>query len=154
MNIKYLELLTKDLVAQRDYYSQVLELPVSLAAERLEVQAGTTTLVFTQAQPDFDDAYHFAFNIPENQFSVATDWISARIPLLHDEIGKFEFDSAKSLLELSGVPHDSEVFAKLRDYRLLVQEPRLVILLDDGDSARQRPTPSGHSRRDLWSGAG
>ena len=94
MNITYLELLTKDLVAQRDYYSQVLELPVSLSAERLEVQAGTTNLVFTQAQPDFEDAYHFAFNIPENQFSAAADWISARIPLLHDETGKFEFDSA------------------------------------------------------------
>ena len=93
MKITYLELPTKDLIAQRDYYSQVLELPVALSAERLEVQAGTTTLVFTQAQPNFEGAYHFAFNIPENQFSAAMDWISARIPLLHDEAGKNEFDS-------------------------------------------------------------
>ena len=80
MNITYLEIPTKDLIAQRDYYSQALELPVNLFAEKLEVQAGETVLVFTQASPDFDGAYHFAFNIPENQSSAAKDWISARIP--------------------------------------------------------------------------
>ena len=94
MKITYLELPTKDLIAQRDYYSQVLELRVNLSADRLEVQAGETILIFTQALPDFDGAYHFAFNIPENQFGAAKAWISARIPLLKDEEGKIEFDSA------------------------------------------------------------
>jgi catechol 2,3-dioxygenase-like lactoylglutathione lyase family enzyme len=94
MNIKRLELPAKDLQAQRDYYSDVLGLPVDLSAERLEVQAGETRLIFTQAHPDFDGAYHFAFNIPENQFISAKDWISNRIPLLQDEAGKIEFESA------------------------------------------------------------
>ena len=93
MNITYLELPTKDLIAQRDYYSKALELPVNLSAERLEVQTRTTTLVFTQVSPNFDGAYHFAFNIPENQFHVAKAWIASRIPLLHDETGKDEFES-------------------------------------------------------------
>jgi catechol-2,3-dioxygenase len=93
MNITSLELPTKDLLAQRDYYSQALELPVKLFADKLEVQAGETKLVFTQADPDFNGAYHFAFNIPENQFHAAKAWISKRIPLLHDETGKNEFDS-------------------------------------------------------------
>jgi catechol-2,3-dioxygenase len=93
MNITSLELPTLDLIAQRDYYSQVLELPVNLSAEKLEVQVGTTKLVFTQADPDFNGAYHFAFNIPENQFRASKAWISKRIPLLHDETGKNEFDS-------------------------------------------------------------
>src|SRR5262245_54691838 len=93
MNIAYLELPTRDLVAQRDFYSQVLELPVNLSAEKLEVQAGETVLVFIQAEPDFDGAYHFAFNIPENQFLSAKAWISERIPLLHDENGEDEFAS-------------------------------------------------------------
>lgn len=93
MNIAYMELFAKDLIAQRDYYSQVLELPVKLSAENLEVQAGETQLVFTQADADFDGAYHFAFNIPENRFGAAKAWISQRIPLLHDEDGKDEFDS-------------------------------------------------------------
>ena len=94
MNITRLELSTVDLQAQRDFYSNVLELQVDLSADRLEVQAGNTILVFTQAPSNFDGAYHFAFNIPENQFSAAKGWISSRIPLLHDETGKEEFDSA------------------------------------------------------------
>ena len=93
MNITHLELHASDLQAQRDFYSTVLKLSVELSAERLEVQAGATKLVFTQADPDFDGAYHFAFNIPENQFGAAKAWISKRIPLLHDETGKEEFES-------------------------------------------------------------
>lgn len=93
MNIIYLELPARDLVAQRDFYSQVLELPVLLSAEKLEVKAGQTALTFTQAAPDFAGAYHFAFNIPENQFLAAKAWISERIPLLDDENGQDEFTS-------------------------------------------------------------
>jgi len=93
MNITYLELPTKDLQAQKDFYSNVLELPVNLSAEKLEVIIGTTTLVFTEALSDFDGAYHFAFNIPENHFGTAKRWISNRILLLHDEAGKDEFES-------------------------------------------------------------
>ena len=93
MNIIYLELSTRDLVAQRDFYSRVLELPVDLSADILKVQAGKTQLVFTQAVPDFDGAYHFAFNIPENQFRKARQWISSRLPLLSDTVGNDEFAS-------------------------------------------------------------
>lgn len=92
MDILRLELPTKDLVAQRDFYSQVLELLVDLSAEKLEVKAGKTRLVFTQAEPDFEAAYHFAFNIPENQFRVAKAWVSDRILLLRNESGKDEYD--------------------------------------------------------------
>jgi len=93
MNITYLELLTRDLPVQWDFYANLLELPVKLSARSLEVQAGNTSLVFTQAQSDFDGAYHFAFNIPENQFQAAKGWMSNRIPLLYDETGKDEFAS-------------------------------------------------------------
>ena len=93
MNITYLELSTRDLVAQRDFYSHVLALPVDVSADILKVQAGKTQLVFTQAAPDFDGAYHFAFNIPENQFRNARQWISRRLPLLSDTDGNDEFAS-------------------------------------------------------------
>lgn len=94
MNITYLELPTKDLQVQRDFYANVLGLPVELHSNTLKVQAGITTLVFTQAKPDFDGAYHFAFNIPENQLYNAKGWIASRVPLLRDENGKDDFDSA------------------------------------------------------------
>ena len=93
MFIRYLELHSQNLQAQHDFYSKVLELPVNVSTTKLEVQAGETKLVFTQAQPDFDGAYHFAFNIPENQFHASKEWLSHRTPLLHDNSGKEEFES-------------------------------------------------------------
>lgn len=93
MNITRLELLTKDLQAQNDYYANILELPARLTSSDLEVKAGITDILFTQAPADFDGAYHFAFNIPENQFRAAKEWISDRVTLLRDESGKDEFAS-------------------------------------------------------------
>jgi catechol 2,3-dioxygenase-like lactoylglutathione lyase family enzyme len=94
MDIAYLELPTSDLQAQKDFYANILELSVNFTSPSgLEVKAGKTDLLFIQAPPDFDGAYHFAFNIPENQFRAAKDWISSRVPLLRDENGKVEFES-------------------------------------------------------------
>ncbi len=95
MNIISIELATNDLQAQRDFYSNLLELPVELSSERLKVQAGKTTLVFTQADFGFDGAYHFAFNIPENQIQAAKEWLSKKIDLLYDEnrLDVFDFSN-------------------------------------------------------------
>jgi hypothetical protein len=93
MNISRLELLTTDLSIQQKFYSDMLSLPVKLSDSKLEVQAGNTTLVFKQANSDFDGAYHFAFNIPANQLLDAKAWIASRVPLLRDENGRDDFDS-------------------------------------------------------------
>ena len=93
MDIVYLELPTYDIQAQRDFYAKVLELPAELNSSGLVVKVGKTDILFTQAAPDFDEAYHFAFNIAENQFRAAKEWIASRVPLLHDENGKDEFES-------------------------------------------------------------
>ena len=93
MLIKRLELLTDDLVALRDYYAYILDLPAHLEDEYLLVKAGKTDIIFTQAPPDWTGQYHFCFNIPENQFLQAKVWLSKRIPLLKDEKGNDEFKS-------------------------------------------------------------
>jgi hypothetical protein len=93
MKITRLELLTANLSAQQGFYAKILELSTKLTPSGLEIQAGKTKLLFTRAAPDFDGAYHFAFNIPENQFRAAKEWISSRVPLLRDETGKDEFES-------------------------------------------------------------
>ena len=95
MNIIYLELATKDLQAQRNFYSGVLELPVALSANKLEVQASKTALVFTQADSGFDGAYHFAFNIPEDQIQAAKELVSRKTELLYDEnrLDAFDFSN-------------------------------------------------------------
>jgi len=93
MNIQKLELLTVDLVAQSDFYTNILELPTEPTPSRLLITAGTTEILFSQAPSDFDGAYHFAFNIPENQYFAAKKWISSRIPLLRDKNDREDFES-------------------------------------------------------------
>ena len=93
MNITYLELSAKDLKAQRDFYGDLLELPVTLDSAILEVKAGETSLRFTQAPSESMGAYHFAFNIPENQYQAAKQWITKRLSLLRDKTGKEDFES-------------------------------------------------------------
>jgi catechol 2,3-dioxygenase-like lactoylglutathione lyase family enzyme len=93
MLIKRLELLTPDLVPQRDFYANVLELVDHLDSDSLLVKAGKTDLIFKLAPPNWNGAYHFCFNIPKNQFSRAKTWLLERIPLLKDEKGNDEFHS-------------------------------------------------------------
>jgi catechol 2,3-dioxygenase-like lactoylglutathione lyase family enzyme len=91
MKIERVELLSVDLQAQWNFYSNILELPAGLKAPGLSVKAGTTNLLFTQADTGFEGAYHFAFNIPENQIVSAKEWLSRRTTLLRDERGNDHF---------------------------------------------------------------
>lgn len=93
MNILKLELLAVDLSAQKDFYANILELPAELTSSGLRIHAGMTDILFTQAPSDFDGAYHFAFNIPENQYSAAKQWIASRTPVLRDRSGRQDFHS-------------------------------------------------------------
>ncbi|MGE5374943.1 MAG: VOC family protein [Bacteroidota bacterium] len=93
MNIQKLELLSLDVLAQRDFYGNVLDLPAELTSSGLVVQAGDTEILFRQAPSGFEGAYHFAFNIPENQFHAARKWLASRTALLHDRNGKENFES-------------------------------------------------------------
>lgn len=93
MNILGLEISAIDLPAQKDFYANILELPVTLDAAVLEVKAGQTVLRFTQAPSEFIGAYHFAFNIPENQYLSAKQWITRQLPLLQDKSGTEDFKS-------------------------------------------------------------
>ena len=49
MDITYLELPTSNLQLQKDFYANVLELPVTLSPAGLEVKAGKTDLLFTRS---------------------------------------------------------------------------------------------------------
>ena len=93
MNIQKLELLSVDLLAQRDFYVNILALPTELGSSGLLVQAGETEILFKPAPSGFRGAYHFAFNIPANQFHAAKQWLTGRIALLHDKSGQEDFES-------------------------------------------------------------
>ncbi|MFN8411793.1 MAG: hypothetical protein U0Z26_05350 [Anaerolineales bacterium] len=93
MLIKRIELLSADLPTQQKFYADTLELPTQLKQGALEIQIGTSQLVLTQAPEGWVGAYHFCFNIPENQFAASKKWISSKTPLLQDEKGNDEFAS-------------------------------------------------------------
>jgi catechol 2,3-dioxygenase-like lactoylglutathione lyase family enzyme len=93
MNFQKVELLSVNLQAQKDFYTNTLGLATEATVAGLLVQTGTTEILFRPAPSNFDGAYHFAFNIPENQYQNAKQWISARVPLLKDKSGKEDFGS-------------------------------------------------------------
>ncbi|HUS15232.1 MAG TPA: hypothetical protein VM536_09470 [Chloroflexia bacterium] len=92
MQIRELQLLTTHLAAQQEFYTRVLDLPC-VGADPLTVQAGRSRLRFTEPAAGPAGVYHFAFNIPRNQFAAAKAWVSARVPLLRDSTGTDTFHS-------------------------------------------------------------
>jgi len=88
MDIQELTLSAADLTAQHNFYENVLKLPVIESDEQhLVIRAGKTQLEFVHAP--VQGIYHFAFNIPENQFAEARDWLS--VPRIRAKDGRDEF---------------------------------------------------------------
>lgn len=93
MKITRLELQAADLKEQALFYGEILELETRIiAGTQVVVRAGATELVFTQADENQTCIYHFAFNIPENQFESAKKWIVMRAELLADQDGNTTID--------------------------------------------------------------
>ena len=72
----------------RRFYGKTLRLAVSDTANDVTVTTGLSAIQFTQAAPSTQPFYHFAWNIPENQFAQAKEWLSKRTPLLIDSSTK------------------------------------------------------------------
>lgn len=93
MHILEIQLLTHDLAGQRDFYTDVLQVPLlETSLDTVTFQAGHSRLAFKQAPPGWSGCYHYAFNIPENQFGQAKAWLSQRVALIADSNGADEFD--------------------------------------------------------------
>jgi len=88
MHITRLELQTRDLKEQALFYGETLGLDTRIiAGTQVLVRAGATELAFTQAAEGQDCFYHFAFNIPENQFEAARQWLAMQAEILANEEG-------------------------------------------------------------------
>lgn len=69
----------------RRFYGTILGLPLhGESNDSITVRFGGTRIEFTQHPGDQEPFYHFAFNIPENKFAAAKEWLSRRCPLLRD----------------------------------------------------------------------
>lgn len=92
MWIKKLRLQTAKLDEQRTFYVETLAFPlISQSPTQFSVRVGITELTF-EGDPTFTDAYHFALNIPENQFDEAKAWLRQYLPLIADSAGREIFD--------------------------------------------------------------
>lgn len=52
---------------------------------RFSIKVGESALVFTETPSSKNPFYHFAFNIPSNQFQEAKRWVKARTSLLKED---------------------------------------------------------------------
>ena len=93
MHIDTLELLAPDLAALHAFYAATFGLPAEQTADSLTIQVGGTRLTFAQAPAGWTERYHYAINIPENQFAAAKAWLAARVPLVTDADGTDTFFS-------------------------------------------------------------
>src|SRR5690625_1571942 len=77
---KSVTLYTNQLKTLQRFYMNIMELPLSERSEEsFTVRVGESLLTFHQT--DVPAFYHFAFNIPGNQFSLIKSWIKNKIPL-------------------------------------------------------------------------
>jgi catechol-2,3-dioxygenase len=91
MMFQHVQLLTSDLLGQLEFYRNVLGLPVLEKTDKsVTFQLGSSRLEFMQDTLS-DVFYHFAFNIPSHQFAEAKVWLSKRVELIKDSLGKDEF---------------------------------------------------------------
>lgn len=82
--IKSAKLYTNNIKALRRFYVNILELEMTEStAEQFTVRIGESHLTFKHSeQPAF---YHFAINIPGNQFSMMKYWMVDRVTLNREE---------------------------------------------------------------------
>lgn len=82
--LKKVTLYTHELKQLRRFYMNVLSFPISeVTSNSFNVQVGTSTIEFIEQEKVA--RYHFAINIPGNQFTIIKDWISDRYSLETNE---------------------------------------------------------------------
>ena len=92
MEIKLLTLQTNKLEMMKEFYTQ--HLGFSICGENqngFQIQVGTSILEFTNEKVAGEPYYHFAFNIPANQFQEAKEWLKGKTTLLLED-GEDEAD--------------------------------------------------------------
>jgi len=86
MKILGLNLFTSNLHIQKEFYTKSLELKLTgNSPDSFSVQAGVSSLKFTENNLFEAPFYHFAFNIPENQLNEAIDWLNKKTKLIEYE---------------------------------------------------------------------
>lgn len=151
MEIDHLQLKTSRLSDLRAFYTDTFGCSVTnINSGGFTVEIGTTDVTFSEVDDGTDPSYHFAINIPQNQFDDAVTWLSDRVEPLSDaetderEVSFEEWnahavyglDPADNLLELiarhdlsneSDRPFGSENFRRVSEIGLPVPSVRRAV---------------------------
>lgn len=83
MLIKKLILLTNNIKKTKQFYSDLMELPVlEETSEKISFRIGSSILVFQLTEKYSTPFYHVAFSIPNNKLLEALNWVSKRTSIL------------------------------------------------------------------------
>lgn len=86
MEIKLLKLQTNELEIMKDFYKRNLGFSIlNESPNGFQIQVGTSILEFTNENVVGEPYYHFAFNIPVNQFQEAKEWLKGKTTLLLED---------------------------------------------------------------------
>ncbi len=86
MNIQHVTMYTSNFEATKQFYLIHLGFPQNSSDENsFTLQAGQTTVTFHKALEGETPFYHFAFNVPSNQFDEAKAWAKSKVTLSTDD---------------------------------------------------------------------
>ena len=130
MTIKYVELLTTDLDAVREFYHLTLGFEILEENDNQVVfKIGNSRLAFKYSLEYTRPTYHYALTIPENQFQIAKKWLSERVELVKDIDENDEFDfvnwNAHAIYFFDSVGNIGELIAR-HDLNNASEEPFLT----------------------------
>ncbi len=151
MKIDNIHLKTAHLTDLKTFYTDTVECSLTnLSANEFTVHIGATDVIFSEVRDGTDPSYHFAINVPQNQFADAVTWLSDRVELLADpETGNQEIffeewnahavyglDPGNNLLELiarhdlsndADRPFGSDSFQRVSEIGLTVPNVRRAV---------------------------
>ncbi|MEK4698359.1 VOC family protein [Solibacillus sp. FSL R7-0668] len=101
MNINHVTMCASNYEATKQFYETTLHFPLtSEEHNRFTIKVGTSMITFVEAPLEKSPFYHFAFDVPSNQFEEAKAWIKEKTELSQeqgeDEV-YFPFIDAKSI---------------------------------------------------------
>ncbi len=119
MDIILVKLQTNQLNAMKFFYESILGFKVvEEAHNKFTIQTGLTAVTFSDERVIKNPFYHFAFDIPSNQFNNAKEWIKQKVQLStendNDEV-YFESIKAKSLYFEDPAGNIVEFISRLED---------------------------------------
>jgi catechol-2,3-dioxygenase len=115
MEFRQIKLQTNNLNSVQDFYQNIFELPIiGQSDQMIAFKIGKTDFIFELSQIP-NPVYHYAINIPENQFEAACDWLRKRVKTIeyeNSDVVDFKNWNAHSIYFYDSVGNIGELIAR------------------------------------------